>query len=126
VDVERHNTEVALREYENVTLKAFKEVEDALIAIKTLKAELAAAQVRNDAAVNAEMLSAQRYDKGQTSYLEVLESQRQSFDAQLALAQTRTALMNAYIALYKALGGGWLSPEEEQQAKDAEQNNSAK
>ncbi len=126
VDVERHNTEVALREYENVTMKAFKEVEDALIAIKTLKAELAAAQVRNDAAVNAEMLSAQRYDKGQTSYLEVLESERQSFDAQLALAQTRTALMNAYIALYKALGGGWLSPEEEQQTKAAEQNTPAK
>ncbi len=118
VDIERHNTEAALHEYENVTLKAFKEVEDALIAIKTLKMEMQAAQIRNDAAVNAEMLSAQRYDKGQTSYLEVLESQRQSFDAQLALAQTRTALLNAYIALYKALGGGWLSPEEEQQAKD--------
>ena len=118
VDIKRHNTEAALREYENVTIKAFKEVEDALVAIKTLKVELQATKIRTDAAMNAEMLSAQRYDKGQTSYLEVLESQRQSFDAQLAFAQTRTALLNAYIALYKALGGGWLSPEEEQQAKD--------
>jgi multidrug efflux system outer membrane protein len=118
VDVERANTEAALLQYENVTLQAFKEVEDALMAIKTYNEELKAAKIRNDAAINAEMLSGQRYDKGQTSYLEVLESQRQSFDAQLAYAQTQSALLESYIALYKALGGGWLSPEEEQQAKD--------
>ena len=118
VDVERASTEAALLQYENVTLQAFKEVEDALMAIKTYNEELKAAKIRNDAAINAEMLSGQRYDKGQTSYLEVLESQRQSFDAQLAYAQTQSALLGSYIALYKALGGGWLSPEEEQQAKD--------
>jgi multidrug efflux system outer membrane protein len=116
VEVERYNTEAALKEYENVTLKAFKEVEDALIAIKTYKEELAIAKIRSDAAMNAEMLSSQRYDKGQTSYLEVLESERQSFEAQLSYAQTRRALLDAYVALYKALGGGWLSLEEEQQA----------
>jgi len=59
------------------------------------------------------MLSAERYDKGQTSYLEVLESQRQSFDAQLTYTQTQRELLDAYISLYKALGGGWISPEEE-------------
>jgi len=36
----------------------------------------------------------------------------------LAYAQTQSALLGSYIALYKALGGGWLSPEEEQKAKD--------
>ncbi len=113
VEIEKHNTEAALLEYQNVTLKAFKEVEDALIAIKTYKEQLTAAKIRNDAAINAQMLSSERYDKGQTSYLEVLESERQSFDAQLAYAQTRRELLDAYIALYKALGGGWLSPEEE-------------
>jgi multidrug efflux system outer membrane protein len=120
VEVERYNTEAALKEYENVTIKAFQEVEDALIAIKTYKEELVIAKIRSDAAMNAEMLSAQRYDKGQTSYLEVLESERQSFDAQLSYAQIRKALLDAYISLYKALGGGWLSPEEEQQAAEAE------
>lgn len=114
VDIERYNTEVSLREYENVTLQAFKEVEDALVTIKTLKAELSAQKMRNDAAVNAEMLSAERYDKGETSYLEVLDSQRQSFEAQLNYTQTQRELLDAHISLYKSLGGGWLSPEEEQ------------
>ena len=72
------------------------------------------------AATNAEMLSQERYDKGVTSYLEVLESQRQSFDAQLSYSTVRRDLLISYIELYKALGGGWLSPEEEQAAAEAE------
>lgn len=120
VEIERAITEATLREYEKVTLQAFKEVEDALITIKTLNEELVAQKMRNDAAVNAEYLSGERYDKGQTSYLEVLESQRQSFDAQLQYTQTQRELLDAHISLYKALGGGWLSPEEEQAFLDAQ------
>jgi len=113
VEIERANTEAALKQYENTALQAFKEVEDALITIQTLKQELASQQKRTIAAMNAEYLSNERYDKGRTSYLEVLESQRQSFDAQLSYSQTKAYLLNAYVALYKALGGGWLTPEEE-------------
>jgi len=113
VEIERANTEATLREYEGVALQAFKEVEDALIAINTLHRELLAQEQRTVAAMNAEYLSSERYDKGQTSYLEVLEQQRQSFEAQLSFSQTKGYLLNAYVALYKALGGGWLSDEEE-------------
>lgn len=121
VEIETFNTKVALIEYENTTLQAFKEVEDALITIKTLNEELVAQKMRNDAAVNAEYLSGERYDKGQTSYLEVLESQRQSFDAQLQYTQTQRELLDAHISLYKSLGGGWLSPEEEEAFLAAQQ-----
>ncbi|MCF6170711.1 MAG: TolC family protein [Bacteroidales bacterium] len=114
VEIERANTEAALRTYENVALQAFKDVENALVAIQTIRLELLAQKQRYDAAINAEYLSMERYDKGQTSYLEVLESQRQSFDAQLAFSQAKRDLLGAHVALYKALGGGWLSPEEEQ------------
>ncbi len=121
VEIEKANTVASLRIYEGVTLQAFKEVEDALISIETLREELFAQEQRYVAAMNAEYLSAQRYDKGQTSYLEVLESQRQSFEAQLSYSETRRNLFGAHIALYKALGGGWLSPEEEQAFIEAQQ-----
>ncbi len=121
VEIEKANTVAALRIYESVTLQAFKEVEDALISIETIREELIAQQERYEAAINAEYLSAQRYDKGQTSYLEVLESQRQSFEAQLSYSQTRRNLLGAHVALYKSLGGGWLSPEEEQAYIQAQQ-----
>ncbi len=101
-------------------LNAFKEVEDALISIETLKEELVAQEMRNKAALNALMLSENRYSLGETSYLEVLDSQRQSFDAQLDYTQTRMNLFSEYIKLYKALGGGWLSPEEEQTANSVQ------
>ncbi len=121
VEIERANTEAALRTYENTALRAFKEVEDALISIQTLRVELKAQAERTRAATNAEYLSNERYDKGQTSYLEVLESQRQSFDAQLSYSETWRNLLNAHVALYKALGGGWLSPEEEQSYMESQQ-----
>jgi len=121
VEIERANTEAVLRQYENTALQAFKEVEDVLISIQTLNQEIIAQEQRSIAAMNAEYLSNERYDKGQTSYLEVLESQRQSFDAQLAFSQTKANLLNAHVALYKALGGGWLSPEEEEAYNEAQQ-----
>jgi len=121
VEIERANTEAALKQYENTALRAFKEVEDALVAIHTLHRELIAQEQRSVAAMNAEYLSNERYDKGQTSYLEVLESQRQSFDAQLNYSEVKKQLLNAYVALYKALGGGWLSPAEEQDYLKAQQ-----
>jgi len=122
-EIARKEAEVALYQYESTALQAFRDVEDALISISTLKEELLAQEDRYKAAVNAEMLSWNRYSLGETSYLEVLDSQRQSFDAQLNFTQTRANLLSAYIELYKALGGGWLSPEEEEQAQQQENQN---
>lgn len=112
-EMARYEAEASLHEYEGTVLQAFKDVEDALITISTLKDELVAQEMRYKAATNAEKLSENRYSYGETSYLEVLDSQRQSFDAQLSYTETRANLLSAYIELYKALGGGWLSPEEE-------------
>ncbi len=117
-EMARFETKALLYSYEYSVIQAFKEVEDALIAIETLKLELIAQEARNKAATNAEMLSDKRYLLGETSYLEVLDSQRQAFDAELSYTQTRLDLLNSYIALYKALGGGWLSLEEEQAAAE--------
>lgn len=58
-----------------------------------------------------------RYDKGVTSYLEVLETERQFFSAGLDLSTIKQEYLNAYVKLYKALGGGWLSEEEMEEAQ---------
>jgi multidrug efflux system outer membrane protein len=118
VEMQRYLAEASRLEYEYTVIQAFKEVEDALISIETLKEELIAQKARMVAAQNAEMLSDERYSKGVTSYLEVLESQRQSFDAQLSNSTVRRDLLISYIDLYKALGGGWLSEQELQAAEE--------
>ena len=98
--------------YELTVLQAFREVEDALVNISSLKKELEARREQYQAALNAEYLSQHRYDRGVTSYLEVLETQRSSFDAQLLYSEVYQDLLNAYVELYRALGGGWINPSE--------------
>ncbi|HEC44924.1 MAG TPA: efflux transporter outer membrane subunit [Bacteroides sp.] len=117
VEVEHQRAEQSLFAYEETVLQAFREVEDALIEIETLNRELEAVNRRVIAAVNAATLSEARYNGGQTSYLEVLESDRQMFNAELAAAETYQLHLNSYVKLYKALGGGWATDVERQQAQ---------
>jgi len=117
VDVARAQAKEALYQYVNTVNQSFREVEDALVSIETLKKEIKAKKDEATAAMNAERLSKLRYDKGVASYLEVLDNQRSSFNAQLGLSSLKRQLIDAYIDLYKALGGGWLSAEEEENAK---------
>lgn len=109
VEVVKEQTRQALFNYQKVVLTAFKEVEDALVDVDTYRRENEAFQRKVDAAENAYKLSFQRYDKGVSSYLEVLDSERTLFSAQLEYSQTLQFYFNAYVKLYKALGGGWLS-----------------
>ncbi len=114
VQIERAKTEQALFQYKKTILNAFREVEDALVDIKTYKQEIISRQAHYTAADNAQNLSQQRYDKGVTSYLEVLETQRQAFESELNLSKTKQEFINSYILLYKAVGGGWISKEEKE------------
>ncbi len=107
VEIARAQTDQALAAYELTVLGAFAEVEDALTAIRTLESEYAARVVQVTAARSAATLSRARYDGGVTSYLEVLDSERSLFSAEIAASQTRRAQLVAIVDLYKALGGGW-------------------
>ncbi len=112
VDIEEERTRQALLNYETVVLQAYREVADALIEIGTLKTQLASVKRKNAAAKNANRLSKLRYDRGVTSYLEVLDTERTLFSVGLELSELEQQYHNAYVKLYKALGGGWLSKEE--------------
>ncbi len=107
VKFEESSARQAILNYQATAINAFREVEDALIQIETLKQEIIAASQRLDAANNGEFLSFERYDKGVTSYLEYLEQQRQAFNAAQNLAAKQQQLLSTYVLLYKALGGGW-------------------
>ena len=113
VEIEEARTEQALLAYEQTVQRAFREVEDALVAVRTYREEHAARSRQVAAARSAAMLSRARYDGGVTSYLEVLDTERSLFSAELAESQTLRLYINAIIELYKALGGGW-NPENDE------------
>ena len=104
---QRARAEQAMSTYESTLLQAFREVEDALVAIRTYHAEHAARQRQAIAARNAARLSRARYDGGVVDYLEVLDSERSQFNAELEESSTQREYLNAIVELYKALGGGW-------------------
>jgi len=88
-------------------LQAFREVEDALADIRTFYDEARAREAQVAAARSGAKLSRARYDGGVTSYLEVLESERSLFRAELAESSVRREQLVGVVSLYKALGGGW-------------------
>ncbi|WP_224485381.1 efflux transporter outer membrane subunit [Robertkochia aurantiaca] len=112
VEIERSRLEQQYLVYERTALNAFREVEDALVAIETYQKEYKAREDHVKAALSAQYLSGERYDKGVTSYLEFLESQRQAFDAQIERVATRRLLLESYVLLYQSLGGGWVAEEQ--------------
>ncbi len=118
VDIQREVASQALYRYEQSVLNAFREVDDALVDIRTYRAEYEARLRQMEAAIHAATLSRARYDGGQTAYLEVLETERSMFNAELDASAARRFLFTSYIYLYKALGGGWITPEERDQAVD--------
>jgi multidrug efflux system outer membrane protein len=112
VDIERELARQSLFSYENTVLNALLEVDNSLIALQTSRDELAANEYKLRAASNASSLSRHRYYQGVTSYLEVIENQRQEFEARLSYAENYQRLLSGYIALYKSLGGGWVTEAE--------------
>lgn len=113
VEAERARTVQLLNIYQLTVLRAFQDVDDALVEINTYREEAEARDEQVKAASSATRLSRARYDGGVTSYLEVLESERSLFRAELLASSTRRAQVVAIISLYKALGGGWIMEENE-------------
>ena len=93
--------------YRKAILAAFADVENALSAAGRL-AQREALQVQVEArAREALRLAEVRYREGADDLLSVLDAQRTLFDAQDQLALTRLDRLEASVALFKALGGGW-------------------
>jgi multidrug efflux system outer membrane protein len=102
----------ALAAYEQSILVAFKEVEDALVAVTTVREQREAQVEQVEALRSALRLANLRYKGGLANYLDVLIAQRNLFDAELALSGTHRLHLVSIVQLYKALGGGW-SPVDE-------------
>lgn len=93
--------------YRKTVLNAFREVNDNLTALRTLDVQRAHVAARRDALSQALHHAVRRYQAGYSPYLEQLDAQRNLFNAELSLIQVRADQLNASVALYLALGGGW-------------------
>ena len=97
----------ALAQYQQAVLVAFREVEDALVAVQTARTQSESQQQQVSALQSALKLAELRYKGGLANYLDVLVARRSLFESELALTSTRRLLLASVVQLYKALGGGW-------------------
>jgi len=102
---------LAMEQYRQTVLEAFREVEDALVDYRRYTEQRGVEDQRVGALRKVRSLAETRYVGGVGTYLDVLDAQRQLFDAELEQARTVTAQLVALTRLYKALGGGWYGPD---------------
>src|SRR5690606_33664425 len=102
--IEREKTELTLQ---RTVMEAVHEVSNAVITVEKQKEqiELARKRVENSelAVRNASLLFMSDY----ATYLEVITAQSNALSSELALVDIRQKQLDAYVDLYRALGGGW-------------------
>jgi len=97
--------------YRRAALNAFREVEDALATVRQTDEQARALERQHSAVAQALALARNRYQAGYSPYLDQLEAQRGLLAVELQQVQARSDRLNASVALFQALGGGWaLSP----------------
>lgn len=96
-----------LASYERAIQNAFTEVNDALVGVRQNAERESALHDAQAAAKKALDIAMHRYQSGYSAYLDVLDAQRVYHAAELSLVQAREASLQASVALFKALGGGW-------------------
>lgn len=99
----------ALAQYAQSVLNAYAEIESSLDAEKYLFQREKALKVAAEQAVAARKLAEERYTRGLTGLIEVLESQRRAFNSQSQLLNVQRQRLDNRIDLFMALGGDFVT-----------------
>jgi multidrug efflux system outer membrane protein len=99
--------EAAVAIYRQQVLVAFRDVENALTAVRLLAAQAEAQKKATASSRRTAEIALQRYKEGAVSYRDVVETQRTALEIELNLVRTLSERLNASVALIRALGGGW-------------------
>ncbi|MFP3981285.1 MAG: efflux transporter outer membrane subunit [Desulfobacterales bacterium] len=103
----RARYEKQLAAYAKTVLNAFAEVEDALLARQQLlKRRNRLVHLRSEAEATLES-ALDRYQRGLTPYLNVLDARQTLYQARLDLAEAEHSIYSNRVKLHRALGGGW-------------------
>lgn len=93
--------------YRASVLTALEDVENALVSLRQERIRNGRLASSAKSYGDAVRLERTLFKAGETSLLEVLDAERSLYSAEDDLLQSRIAIATDYIALNKALGGGW-------------------
>ena len=107
LDARRQAREIAVIDYRKAVLAALKDVESALLMREAARAETDQAARRLEQAQALQAREALRLTAGRSSGLQSVEAGLQVLTAEEEVLRAARAELDAVIALYLALGGGW-------------------
>jgi len=107
IEIADLQTHELLVSYKQAILSAVRQVDDAAASYKAQQQSLRSLDSALAAARQATQIATERYDRGLTDFLNVLDAERQEFDLEQRHVVARQAAAAALVALYQALGGGW-------------------
>ncbi len=107
VEIAQAQRDVHFVAYRSSVLTALREVEDALVSLGKERSRSRALAASATAYRQSASLSRSLYKAGSSSFLDVLTAERSLYGAEDALIQSEVLIATHYIALNKALGGGW-------------------
>ena len=107
VDIAGLEAHASMVNYRKTILNAVQQVDTSLDAYRAQQAridQLATAMIAGQRAVE---LATERYDRGLTDFLNLVDAERQFYDLQEQYAEAQVAEGEQFVQLYKSLGGGW-------------------
>jgi len=107
LDAAQVSKRIEVQNYLKAIETAFREVADALVACRSYTHQIVEESLLVTAQQRRFELAKLRYSQGEDSYLNVLSSQQDLYNAQQDLLQDRFRQLTSQVSLYKALGGGW-------------------
>jgi multidrug efflux system outer membrane protein len=103
----RAQQDLELVAYQQTIQNAFREVSDALIQYRKVKEIRIQQELLVTTLQDRSRLAYLRYEGGVDTLLNALDADREVFEAELNLTQTKRDELISVVQLYKALGGGW-------------------
>lgn len=111
IDAARANADGSLAAWRQSILTALEEVESAAVDLDTSDARVTALAEASDGAQNAAILARSQYQAGLIDFQTLLVAESQLLSTRTALVAAQGSRAQAYIALARAMGGGWTVPE---------------
>ncbi len=107
MDIADLKTRALLVSYRRTIQSAVGEVDTALSRYAAEQSRLEKLALAVTASQRAIALAQERYARGLTDYLNVVDAQRQGYEIQTEYIEAQTAADEQFVALYRSLGGGW-------------------
>ena len=119
VDATQARYTQAQSEYRAKLRTAVREVEEALVNLQSTAARGDDAQTASDGYAASYRATEARYRGGLASLFELEDARRTATQSQVQLIDLKSERSAAWIALYRALGGGWSGPDQRTAAATA-------